>query len=173
MTCSPISLPMKHCFTAFVLVACSLFSTAAATDDTTSTPHPRTVLISSGGTDLERAVIKYLSESLNAASVTVTSVALADFPKTPIDSFGVVVVMGAIDKTKLRNPVQQYLERYDRPGQQSTAIIATITGDQWRQKESVVDAVTQASTTLEPKRIATRLYAKIAVLLKLPDSKVH
>ena len=113
---------------------------------------------------------KYLADALTAVSTTVTTVPLSEFPKTPIDSFGVVVVMGAVDKSKVREPVRQYLERYDHPGQQSTVIIATVTGDQWRNKESVVDAVTQASTTLEPKRIATRLYAKIAAILKLPDS---
>lgn len=164
---------MKLFIASLVIIACSFLSTAFAAGDTALAPRPRSVLITSGGTPLELAVTKYLTESLTAFSTTVTSVSLSDFPKTPIDSFGVVVVMGAIDKTKLRDPVQKYLEGYDRPGQQTTVIIATVTGDQWRQKESVVDAVTQASTTMEPRRIAEKLYAKIAALLDLPQTNPY
>ena len=158
---------MKLIAAALVLTSLAFWSFAGTAADSTLAKRSRSVLITSGGSDLELTVIKTLTNQLSDVGVLVTTVPLKDFQKMPVDSFGAVVVLGAIDKTRLRTNVQEYLNRFDQPWQQSTVIIATVTGVKWREKESVIDAVTAASTTLEPRVIASKLYTKITAILKI------
>jgi menaquinone-dependent protoporphyrinogen IX oxidase len=142
----------------------------ADTSITTQTLPIRRVLIASGGSRLEKVVVKNLTDLLRNKDCDITIIDIDDVQKMNPDSFGATVLLNAVDKSSLKPEIQTFIDSYEKDLAEigkTTVIVSMISGEQWKNKESEVDAIAQASTAVKPKNIAMKLYKKIAAKLDL------
>jgi hypothetical protein len=124
-------------------------------------PAPCRVLVVSGQSDLEAAVVKRLAELLRTDSIAVHRIAIAEVQHFHPEKFTATILMSAIDKNHLKKEMQDFVNRYGHLNDPATVIIAKVNGAELNEKGTEIDAVTQASATLEPSHIAQRLYKKV------------
>ena len=144
-----------------VLVATLFAAPNEVTDSLFPVVMKRSVLVVSGTSTLEAAVVSKLNDLLAADNISLARIDIANVQLFHPDSFGIVILMSAVDKTELRPEVQNYINSFGNANKQTTVIIAKVNGETWQAKETVIDAITQASTTLQPGRIAKKLYKRI------------
>jgi menaquinone-dependent protoporphyrinogen IX oxidase len=163
----------KACLTIVLLLISFGFAAPQDTVDTAAIqqkPIINKVLIAAGGSRLEKVVVKNLVDLLKEKSCAIAIIDIHDIQKMNPDSFGAIVLLNAVDKTTLKPEVQKFIGQYEKDITQigqTMVVISLVSGEQWTDKESSVDAVSQASSAVQPKKIAMKLYKKVAALIHL------
>jgi hypothetical protein len=131
---------------------------AAARSDSLQTKRPelsKTVLIVKGGSYLERIVGGLLKDSLAVRGYAVTFTGPQSLKDAQPSDYRAIVVMNAVQASKLDATVRSYARTMG--AERSKLLICTVYGEAWKSGKTLSDAVSAATTTLDPASIAAKI----------------
>jgi len=121
------------------------------------------VLVAMGGSYLEKEVLKIVQDSLLSQNMTVKVVDLDAIKYEDPNQYQATLIFGAIEAKHLREPVPGYVSSLNKG--KSRIMVSTIYGEPWSKNNSSVDAVTAATASLQPEKVAanilTHLFPKV------------
>jgi hypothetical protein len=133
----------------------------------TDTPAPvdtlarKTVMIATGGSYLENAVVKILADSLSHRGIPIKTTDLQGLSQESSTSYAAVLVFGAVTPEKLVDPVNKFASGVLDGGMASNILFCTVYGDLWDPKKATIDAVTGPTKTLKPIVIAGKIMERL------------
>ena len=80
--------------------------------------------------------------------------------------FRAVVLFNAVKRNQINSAINKYIKTTENYGTRSNLLICTAYGEMWKGKETVQDAVTTATKTLNPELVASRVLANIRSILQ-------
>jgi hypothetical protein len=164
-----MQLSIKALLVGIVFIGAAAADTSAAAKPVPlEKPAPIRVLVVSGQTELEALVVFQLAALLKTEGCVVKRLAITEVQRFHPENFDATVLMGAVSKDSLKKPYLDFVNQYGHKNSPATIIIARVSGEEWQEKQSVVDAVTGASMTSEPTQIAKRIQQRLDAVLKRP-----
>jgi hypothetical protein len=125
---------------------------------------PPSILIAKGESYLENTVASMIADSLTG--YTVRTIPLQDLVNQNRKDFRAVVLFNAVKGNQINSTINKYIKTTENYGTRSNLLICTAYGEKWNGKESVQDAVTTATKTLNPELVASRVLANIRLILQ-------
>jgi len=150
------------------LLSAALLVASAACAQSDSTPgaaSPRlTALIvhdTRAHSGFKDGVVKRLRDTLATAGYTVTVTDLRDLKREAAPDYGTIVVLDAIEGAKLQPAVEKYISTAADKQVDSRVLVATVSGDDWRDKRTDIEAITGASRSMSVEGVVSRIAALV------------
>lgn len=147
-------------FTIFLLIS-SLFSENSSFDE-------KAILIVSDKDGLEWNVADYLETYFSEDGFKVSNILLEDFTKKESVTHKVVIMLSVIKHDKIPSNIRVKLPQEEsltkdkkRDEHETIFFISTITGDEWKSGQRMIDGVTSASEMDDAEPIAKRIIEKV------------
>ncbi len=140
-----------------------LLAITCALGDSLTAQRPETsknVLIANGGSYLENAVSAFVGDSLSTKGYTVKIIRLESLKAEQTGTYRATIIMNAVKSSKLKGVVRAYARSLGAA--QSNIIICTVYGEDYKSGKTLSDAVSAATTTLDPAAIASKIVRGIA-----------
>ncbi len=135
--------------------------------DTTS----KRILIAKGNSGLEYNVTEIVKKRFEENGYAVDSIKLKHFTAKNTERYDAILVMHAVKRGTISRKVQQVISEMsekENSDMQPYLFIATVSGDDWSQKKTTIDATTSASSEINAEKIAQKLLNRLERML-IPD----
>jgi len=161
-------------FSVCIVICMSVIVSVFSQEDTlvlqSDTPNKR-ILIAKGNSGLEYHVAERVKKRFEENGYAVDSIKLKHFTAQNTERYDAILVMNALKRGAVSRKVQQVISEMsekENSDMQPYLFIATVSGDDWSQKETTVDATTSASSEINAEKIAQKLLDRLERML-IPD----
>jgi len=129
----------------------------------TESSKGKEILIANGGTELENAVIEVVAQHFRDLDISVSLVHVKKFSSKKLDDYDAVLIIGAVNESRLPRKIERSIEKLNRlhKDYRPYVFISTISGENWRERTTKIDAVTAATDTAKAKDIAGNLIRRL------------
>ncbi len=128
----------------------------------------KSILVAKGKSGLEYNVAQIVQKKFQNYGYTVDVIAIKDFNKQSMEKYDAILLMNAIKRKALSRKVQQAVSEMSEKENsdiQPYIFIATLSGDEWSEKQTTVDATTMASRKENAEGIAQKLIRRLEGML--------
>ena len=126
------------------------------------------ILIAKGESGLEYNVVEIIKKHFQDNAYEVQVMDIKSIGKPDFSHYKAVLMLNAIHKDKLPRQIRKSVKRIEDSKEllKPYLFISTISGENWLEKETSVDAITSASSEVDAAVIAERIIEKLEKVLE-------
>jgi hypothetical protein len=149
----------------------------SAIDSLTGSPAPAPAMLpvlvvhdTRAASDFKDGVVARLREALGREGYTVAIADLRSLRRQSAPGYSAVVVLDAVEGAKLQPGVDKFIRSTADNEKQvdSRVLVATVSGENWREKRTDVSAITGASQSISVEGVVGRIMALVKAALSPP-----
>lgn len=126
-------------------------------------PERKEILLAKGSSILENEVARIVTDSLHQRGLSVKIVHTDTLARENTDSFRVSVIFNAMKSGKFVEPARRFLQDHDI--RKTNILLFTVYGELYDSPRPAVDAVTAATTSLNPWEISEKILKSVYAIL--------
>jgi hypothetical protein len=126
---------------------------------------PKSVLIATGKSYMEKAVSAIVKDSLSARGYAVNVVSIKTINAQDRRNYRAVILFNAVSAAELTSAARKFVRSQEGAGQQSNMLICDVYGEQWNPRREDLSAVASATKNVRPEETAAKIISNFDAIV--------